>query len=107
MSKGDSMDSFALLALLEAKPGKEKEVEEFLKSAQPMAAQEPGTTTWYAVKLGPARFGIFDTFRDEAGRDAHLSGKIAEALMANAGELLAKAPQIEKLEILASKSPSA
>jgi quinol monooxygenase YgiN len=107
MSKGDSMDSFALLALLEAKPGKEKEVEEFLKSAQPMAEQEPGTTTWYAVKLGPARFGIFDTFRDEAGRDAHLSGKIAEALMANAGELLAKAPQIEKLEILASKSPSA
>jgi quinol monooxygenase YgiN len=107
MSKGDSMDSFALLALLEAKPGKEKEVEEFLKSAHPMAEQEPGTTTWYAVKLGPARFGIFDTFRDEAGRDAHLSGKIAEALMANAGELLAKAPQIEKLEILASKSPSA
>ena len=65
--KGDSMDRFALLALLEAKPGKEKEVEEFLKSAQPMAAQEPGTSTWYAVKLGPARFGIFDTFRDEAG----------------------------------------
>ncbi len=99
------MDRFALLALLEAKPGKEKEVEEFLKSAQPMAAQEPGTTTWYAVKLGPARFGIFDTFRDEAGREAHLSGKIAEALMANAGELLAKPPQIEKLEILALKAP--
>jgi quinol monooxygenase YgiN len=100
-----SMDSFALLALLDAKPGKEKEVEEFLKSAQPMAAQEPGTSTWYAVKLGPARFGIFDTFRDEAGREAHLSGEIAKALMATAGELLAKAPQIEKLEILASKTP--
>ncbi|MBW8869817.1 MAG: antibiotic biosynthesis monooxygenase, partial [Acidobacteriales bacterium] len=77
------MDRFALLALLEAKPGKETEVEEFLKSAQPMAAQEPGTSTWYAVKLGPARFGIFDTFRDEAGREAHLSGEIAKALMAN------------------------
>jgi quinol monooxygenase YgiN len=101
------MDRFALLALLEAKPGKETEVEEFLKSAQPMAAQEAGTTTWYAVKLGPTRFGIFDTFKDEAGRDAHLSGEIAKALMANAGELLAKAPQIEKLEILASKASGA
>jgi quinol monooxygenase YgiN len=99
------MDRFALLALLEAKPGKEKEVEEFLKSAQPMAAQEAGTTTWYAVKLGPAKFGIFDTFKEEAGREAHLSGEIAAALMANAGALLSKAPQIEKLEILASKAP--
>lgn len=98
------MDKFALLALLEAKPGKEKEVEEFLKSAQPLAAREAGTTTWYAVKLGPAKFGIFDTFRDEAGRNAHLSGEIAKALMANASELLAKAPQIEKLDILASKN---
>lgn len=98
------MDKFALLALLEAKPGKEKEVEEFLKSAQPLAAREAGTTTWYAVKLGPAKFGIFDTFRDEAGRNAHLSGEIAKALMAKASELLAKAPQIEKLDILASKN---
>jgi len=101
------MDRFALLALLEAKPGKEKEVEEFLKSAEPLAGQEPGTTTWYAVKLGPAKFGIFDTFRDEAGREAHLSGEIAKALMAKAGELLAKPPQIEKLDILALKAPGA
>ena len=99
------MDRFALLALVEAKPGKEKEVEEFLKSAQPMAVQEAGTSTWYAVKLGPAKFGIFDTFKDEAGRKAHLSGEIAKALMANAGALLAKPPQIEKLEILAAKAP--
>ena len=99
------MDRFALLALLEARPGKEKEVEEFLKSAQPMAVQEAGTSTWYAVKLGPAKFGIFDTFKDEAGREAHLSGEIAKALMANAGALLAKPPQIEKLEILAAKAP--
>jgi quinol monooxygenase YgiN len=101
------MDRFALLALLEAKPGKEKEVEEFLKSAQPLAARESGTTTWYAVKLGPAKFGIFDTFRDEAGRDAHLSGEIAKALFAKADELLAKPPQVERLEILAAKSPAA
>jgi len=101
------MDRFALLALLEARPGKEKEVEEFLKSAQPLAAREAGTTTWYALKLGPAKFGIFDTFKDEAGRDAHLSGEIAKALMAKAGELLAKPPQIEKVDILASKAPGA
>lgn len=101
------MDKFALLALLEAKPGKEKEVEEFLKSAQPLAAREAGTTTWYAVKLGPAKFGIFDTFKDEDGRNAHLSGEIAKALMAKASELLAKPPQIEKLDILASKGPVA
>jgi len=98
------MDKFALLALLEAKPGKETELEAFLKSAQPLAAREAGTTTWYAVKLGPAKFGIFDTFRDEAGRNAHLSGDIAKALMAKADELLAKPPQIEKVEILASKA---
>ena len=101
------MDKFALLALLEAKPGKEQEVEEFLKSAQPLAEGEAGTSTWYAVKLGPARFGIFDTFEDEAGRDAHLNGEIAKALFAKADELLAKPPQVEKLDILASKTPEA
>ncbi|MGA8731247.1 MAG: antibiotic biosynthesis monooxygenase [Terracidiphilus sp.] len=99
------MDKFALLALLHAKAGKEKELEEFLKSAQPLAMQEPGTTTWYAVKLGPSDFGIFDTFKDENGRNAHLNGEIAKALMAKAEQLLAKPPQIENLEILASKAP--
>ncbi len=101
------MDKLALLALLEARPGKEKELEEFLKSAQPLAEREPATTTWYAVKLGPSKFGIFDTFKDEAGRGAHLSGEIAKALFAKADELLAKPPQVEKLEILASKAPGA
>ena len=101
------MDRFALLALLEAKPGKEQEVEEFLKSAQPLAAREPGTTTWYALKLGPNKFGIFDTFKQEEGRDAHLNGEIAKALMSKAGELLAKPPQIEKLDILAAKAAGA
>jgi quinol monooxygenase YgiN len=98
------MDTLAILALLEAKPGKEKEVEEFLKSAQPLAVGESGTTTWYAVKLGPAKFGIFDTFRDEEDRDAHLSGDIAKALFAKATELFAAPPQVEMLEILASKA---
>ncbi|MGB6724256.1 MAG: antibiotic biosynthesis monooxygenase [Terracidiphilus sp.] len=98
------MDKFAILALLHAKPGKEAEVEEFLKSAQPLAVQENGTTTWYAVKLGPAKFGIFDTFREEEGRNAHLSGPIAKALMAKAGELLAEPPQLEMLDILDSKA---
>ena len=78
------MDKVAILALLTAKPGKEQEVEAFLKSAQPLAVAEPATTTWYAVKLGPSRFGIFDSFPNEAGRDAHLTGPIAKALMARA-----------------------
>jgi quinol monooxygenase YgiN len=97
------MDTRAILALLEARPGKEQELEAFLKSAQPLAMAEPATTTWYAVKLGPARFGIFDTFADDAGRQAHLSGAIARALFAKAEELLARPPQVEMLDILASK----
>lgn len=101
------MDTLALLALLRAKPGKEDELEQFLKSAEPLAGAEPGTTSWYAVKLGPDRFGIFDTFRDQAGREAHLGGPIAKALFARADELLAEPPKIEQLEILASKAPVA
>jgi quinol monooxygenase YgiN len=93
----------ALLARLEAKPGKESEVENFLRSALPLAQQEAGTTTWFALKLGPSTFGIFDTFAAEDGRQAHLDGPIAAALMAKAGELLAKPPVIEKVDILASK----
>ncbi|HEX4031431.1 MAG TPA: antibiotic biosynthesis monooxygenase [Terracidiphilus sp.] len=98
------MDTCAILALLEAKPGKEQELEAFLKSAQPLAVAEAATTTWYAVKLGPARFGIFDTFPNQEGREEHLNGDIAKALFAKADELLAKAPQVEMLEILASKA---
>ncbi len=99
------MDKFALLGLLRAKAGKEQELEAFLKSAQPLAVDEAGTTSWYAVKLGADRYGIFDTFPDAAGRDAHLHGEIAKALFAKADELLAEPPQIEQLEILAAKSP--
>jgi quinol monooxygenase YgiN len=99
------MDKFALWATLHAKPGKEAEVEEFLKSAQPLAVQEAATTTWFALKIGPSIYGIFDTFRDEEGRDAHLTGEIAKALFARAEELFAKTPQVEKPIILASKIP--
>jgi quinol monooxygenase YgiN len=98
------LDKFAILALLEARPGKEQEVEEFLKSAQPLAEQEPATTSWYAVKLGPGRFGIFDTFPTEEGRTAHVTGPIAKALFARAEELFAAPPQVEMLEILALKA---
>lgn len=97
------MEKYALLARVEAKPGKENEVLEFLKSALPIAVEEPDTVRWYALKLGPSTFGIFDTFETEDGRKAHLAGKIAEALMANASILLAKDPIIEQVELIAIK----
>jgi quinol monooxygenase YgiN len=97
------MVKLALLARLEAKPGKEKEVADFLKSALPLAQQEPETASWYALQLGPSTFGIFDTFEREEGRKAHLSGQIAQALMAKAPELLAKDPVIEQVDLLAVK----
>jgi quinol monooxygenase YgiN len=100
------MDKFALLALLEARPGKEVAVAEFLKSAQPLVLEEAGTTTWYACRIGPTTFGIFDTFVDQDGRNAHLKGAIAKALFARAEELFATPPQVEMLEILASKTSS-
>jgi quinol monooxygenase YgiN len=100
------MSKVAIWAQLEAKPGKEKELEAFLKSAQPLAEREPGTVTWYAIKLGPGKYGIFYTFADDAGRNAHLNGEIAKALFAKADELLAKPPEIAKPEILASKIPA-
>ena len=102
--EGNATSKLAIWAQLEAKPGKEKEVEEFLKSAQALAEREAGTLTWYAIKMGPGKYGIFDTFADEAGRNAHLNGEIAKALMAKASELFAKPPEIAKPEILASKA---
>jgi len=97
------VDKFALLALLKAKPGKEKEVEAFLISAQPLAATEIGTTSWFSLKLGPDQYGIFDSFRDEQGREAHLSGEIAMALIARADDLFSEPPQIVKLDVLSAK----
>src|SRR6516165_6508329 len=101
------MSKVALYVPLEAKPGKEREVADFLKSALPLVNAEPGTVTWFAIQEGPSSFAIFDTFNDEAGRDAHLNGKVAAALMekVKAGDMFTKTPEIHKLEILADKLP--
>jgi quinol monooxygenase YgiN len=99
------MVKLALYVRLEARPGKEKEVEAFLLGGLPLVEEEPGTVAWFGLKLGPSTFGIFDAFADEAGRDAHLNGKVAAALMAKAGDLFASPPTIEKVEVLAAKLP--
>ena len=97
------MVKYALLARVEARPGKEDAVEQFLKSALPLAEDEKNTISWYALKIGPSTFGIFDTFNDEEGREAHLKGQIAAALMQHADELLSTPPVIEKVGLLAVK----
>jgi quinol monooxygenase YgiN len=94
-----------LLVRLEAKPGKEAEIEKFLKSGLDVVQGEPATITWYALRLSATTFGIFDTFPDNSGRDAHLNGQLAAALMAKAGDLFSKPPQIEKVDILSAKLP--
>ncbi|GAC1423590.1 MAG: hypothetical protein NVSMB67_22330 [Flavisolibacter sp.] len=95
-----------LLVRLEAKHGKDGEVEAFLSSALPLVQQETGTTAWFAIRFGRSEYGIFDVFPDEAGRNAHLSGQVAKALMQKAAELFASPPDIQKIEILADKLPS-
>jgi len=100
------MVSVGLLVRLEAKPGKEADVAAFIRDAQAMAQREPETTAWFALRLGPSTFGIFDAFPSESGRQAHLSGPIASALMANASALLSVAPAIEKVDVLAAKLPN-
>ena len=97
------MEKLALLVTLQAKPGKETDVESFLKSGLELVQQEPQTNHWFALKIADGKYGIFDTFNDEAGRDAHLNGKVAEALMAKASELFSSAPVIEKVELIAIK----
>lgn len=92
-----------LFVKLIAKAGKEAEIEAFLNSGLGLVNDEPLTQTWYAVKFDDSTFGIFDTFDGEEGRDAHLNGKVAEALMANADALLASPPSIEKIDVLAAK----
>ena len=99
------MVKVALFVRLEAKPGKEKEVENFLVSGLPIVNEEPDTTAWFGIRLGPSTFGIFDAFPDEAGRQAHLSGKVAAALMEKAGELFSEPPSIETVDVLAAKLP--
>jgi quinol monooxygenase YgiN len=100
------MVNVALFVKLEAKPGKEREVAEFLKKGAAVVQQEPATTAWFAVQSGPSTFAIFDAFPDEQGRQAHMTGQLATALMAKASELLAKPPTIEKLDVLADKLPA-
>ena len=96
------MEALGLLVTLEARAGKEAAAEAFLKSAQPLAVDEKGTLKWYAFKVGPGKFGLFDTFANEAGRNAHLTGDIAKALGEKANELFAVAPKVEKVEVLVS-----
>jgi quinol monooxygenase YgiN len=101
------MTKYALYVPLEAKPGREAEVEAFLRAAAPMVEGEPGTKTWFAIQEGPSKFSIFDTFDDEAAREAHLNGKVAAALMekARTSDLFANTPEIHKIRIVADKLP--
>lgn len=100
------MVTVGLWVPLEAKPGKEQEVADFLESGRVLVDEEPDTTAWFALRLGPTSFGIFDVFPDDSGRQAHLSGKVAEALMAQAEDLFAKPPEIEHLDVIAAKLPA-
>jgi quinol monooxygenase YgiN len=93
-----------LLVRFEAVPGKEDEVAQFLEGALPLVNDEPATLVWHAIRLGPSTFGIFDAFPDETGREAHLNGKVAEALLGSVGELVQQ-PTIEQVDVLASKTP--
>jgi quinol monooxygenase YgiN len=99
------MLTLGLFARLEAKAGKEEELAAFLLQGLELANQETTTPLWFALRLGTSTFAIFDAFKDEAGRDAHLNGPIAKALMAHAPELLVSAPAIERLEVLGCKLP--
>ena len=97
------MNKFGILATLQVRPGKEADVEGFLQSAGPLVEAETGTTTWFAFKIGPATFGIFDTFKDEEGRAAHIGGEVAKALFARAEELFVASPEIKTVDIIAEK----
>ena len=97
------MAKYALYVQLKAKPGKAAEVEAFLKLGAEMAKDEPGTVTWYGLKEDDDAYAVFDTFNDEAGRDAHLTGNIAKALMAKADELFSNKLEIHKIQLIADK----
>lgn len=100
------MVKVALFVRLEAKPGKEEAVANFLRGGLTIVESEPATTAWFAIQLGPTTFGIFDAFPSEEGRQAHLSGKVAAALMEKASELLSQPPAIQKCDVLAAKLPA-
>ena len=99
------MVTVGLLLRMEAKPGKEEEVAEFLKAGLALVEAEPATTAWFGIRLGPSTFGIFDVFPDDAGRQAHLAGRVAAALQERGDELFAQPPTIEPVDVLASKLP--
>jgi quinol monooxygenase YgiN len=99
------MVNVALFVRLEAKPGKEVEVEQFLRAGLAIVQEEAATRAWFALRMGPSSFGIFDAFPDEAAREAHLAGRVAKALTAHASELFAQPPQIEKIDVIAAKLP--
>ncbi|HEY1912009.1 MAG TPA: antibiotic biosynthesis monooxygenase [Vicinamibacterales bacterium] len=100
------MVTVGLLVRLEAKPGKQDEVATLLRGGLALVEAEPATTAWFAIRLGPSTFGIFDAFPNEDGRQAHLAGRLAAALMAQAADLLSEAPVIEKVDVLAAKLPT-
>jgi quinol monooxygenase YgiN len=100
------MVAVGLYVTLQAKAGKEEDVATFLHGALPIVQQEDQTLAWFALRLGSSRFAIFDTFADDAGRDAHLAGEVAAALMAHADELLAEAPVIQRVDVIANKLPA-
>ncbi len=99
------MVTTGLIVRLEARAGKEDAVAEFLRSAVPLVEGEPQTIAWFAVRLGPSSFAIVDVFPDDSGRQAHLEGPVAAALMANADELLSESPDIQPVDVLAEKLP--
>ena len=106
VSQGDGNTvRVALLIRLQAKPGKEADVIDFLRSGLPLVQEEPATTAWFAIRMGPSTFGIYDAFPDEAGRQAHLAGKVAAALKERGDELFAAPPTIEQVDVLAAKLP--
>src|SRR5258708_22980567 len=105
MERRSDMVKVALWVRMEAKPGREADVETFLRGGLALVQEEPATTAWFAIRLAPATFGIFDAFPDEAGRNAHLAGRVAAALTAKASELFAQPPTIEKVDVLAAKLP--
>jgi quinol monooxygenase YgiN len=99
------MVTVGLLVRLEAKPGKEADVERFLEGGLALVNEEPDTTAWFAIRMGPSTYGIFDVFPSDAGRQAHLQGRVAEALMAQAGDLFSEPPDIGQIDVLAAKLP--
>jgi quinol monooxygenase YgiN len=101
--KEPTMVKFGLFVRLEVTPGKEAEAEALLRSGLGIVAEESGTPLWFALRFGPSTFGIFDAFADEAGREAHLAGRLAAALLAKAPDLLSRTPVIERLDVLAAK----